>query len=128
MELLYAFYYVESVVNTVKKLNLCRKIVIKYFKLFNLCLAKVIDEYYKNNKLGDLGIVEIDEIVASKKTKHNRENRTKEKCALAIRERVTGRFRFVDIGKYKTRKEIIPIIEETVFKGSQIDTDQYSVY
>ena len=128
MELLYSFYYDEPIKSTSEKLNIDRTTVIKCFKFFKQCLSKVIDDYYKNNKLGDRGIVEIDETLACKKYKHERGNRAKEKWVVAIFERNSKRCRFLDIGAHKRREDIIPFIKENVLRGKQIYTDQYSVY
>ena len=101
---------------------------IKYFKFYKRCFQKVVDEYYATHKLGDQRIVEIDESCTVKKYKHQRGHKAKEYWTLCMHERGTMRYRFCELGEKKSRKEIIPLIEEFVAKGTQIYTDQYSVY
>ena len=128
LELLYCIYYDESIKNVVEKLKISHKTAIKYFKFYKRCFSKVVDEYYANHKLGDQRIVEIDESLTVKKYKHRRGGKAEEIWTLCIAERGTKRYRFCVLGKKKTRAEIIPMIEKYVSKGTQIYTDQYSVY
>ena len=128
LELLYCIYFDESIKNVVEKLGISKKIAIKYFKFYKRCFSKVVDEYYSNHELGDQHIVEIDESLTCKKYKHQRGHKGEEIWTLCMHERGTMRYRFCELGQKKTRKEIIPMIEKYVAKGTQIYTDQYSVY
>eukprot|EP01084_Bolivina_argentea_P162624 282993_1 len=128
LELLYCHYYNLSVKKTMEKTKLDKVTVIKYKKFYRRCLSSVMDEYYKDNKFGDFGICEIDESLGSKKHKHKRGHKAKEKWIGCIKERNTGRIRFLDFGEFRTRDKVIPFIEDTILKSKQIYSDQYSVY